>query len=151
MLYSQADESNVRDPKVLIIDNIGLLASIYKYADVAYIGGAFGSGLHNILEPAVYGCPLLFGPKHHNFPEAAELISVGGAKSISNKEEFQKAVNDYLNEAPKDAILHYCENKRGASKKCGMEFLTKPLTQLRISRFKVKKRETILRLSPVKY
>ena len=103
--------------KALIIDNIGLLASIYKYADVAYIGGAFGSGLHNILEPAVYGCPLLFGPKHHNFPEAAELISFGGAKSISNKEEFQKAVNDYLNEAPKDAILHYCENKRGASKK----------------------------------
>ena len=117
LLYSQANESNVRDPKVLIIDNIGLLASIYKYADVAYIGGAFGSGLHNILEPAVYGCPLLFGPKHHNFPEAAELISFGGAKSISNKEEFQKAVNDYLNEAPKDAILHYCENKRGASKK----------------------------------
>ena len=117
LLYSQADESNVRDPKVLIIDNIGLLASIYKYADVAYIGGAFDSDLHNILEAAVYGCPLLFGPKHHNFPEAAELISVGGAKSISNKEEFQKAVNDYLNEAPKDDILQYCESKRGASEK----------------------------------
>ncbi len=117
LLYSQADESNVRDTQVLIIDNIGLLASIYKYADVAYIGGAFGSGLHNILEAAVYGCPLLFGPMHHNFPEATGLISVGGAKSISNKEEFQKAVNDYLKEAPKDAIIHYCENKRGASKK----------------------------------
>tara|TARA_B100000900_G_scaffold32531_1_gene24595 strand:- start:275 stop:1426 length:1152 start_codon:yes stop_codon:yes gene_type:complete len=117
LLYSQADESNIREPQILIIDNIGLLASIYKYADVAYIGGAFGSGLHNILEAAVYGCPLLFGPKHQNFPEAGELISIGGAKSISNKETFQKAVTDYLEEAPKDAILKYCENKRGASKK----------------------------------
>ena len=76
LLYSQADESNVGDTQVLIIDNIGLLASIYNYADVAYIGGAFDSDLHNILEAAVYGCPLLFGPKHHNFPEAAELISL---------------------------------------------------------------------------
>ena len=117
LLYSQADESNVRCAQVLIIDNIGLLASIYKYADVAYIGGAFGSGLHNILEAAVYGCPLVFGPKHHKFPEAAELISTGGAKSISNKETFQKAVTHYLDEAPKDAIIQYCKSKRGASEK----------------------------------
>ena len=117
LLYSQANESNVKDAQVLIIDNIGLLASIYKYADVAYIGGAFGSGLHNILEAAVYGCPLIFGPKHHNFPEAAELMSTGGAKSISNKEAFQKAVADYLEEAPKNAILQYCKSKRGASEK----------------------------------
>lgn len=117
LLYSQTNESNVKDAQVLIIDNIGLLASIYKYADVAYIGGAFGSGLHNILEASVYGCPLLFGPKHNNFPEAAELISIGGAKSISNKEAFQKAVADYLDEAPKDAIIQYFESKRGASEK----------------------------------
>ena len=83
---------NVKELKLLIIDNIGSLASIYKYADVAYIGGAFGSGLHNILEAAVYGCPIVFGPKYHNFPEATDLISIGGAKSISNKETFQKAV-----------------------------------------------------------
>ena len=117
LLYSQANESNVRHARVLIIDNIGLLAYIYKYANVAYIGGAFGSGLHNILEAAVYGCPIVFGPKHHNFPEAAEMISTGGAKSISNKETFQKAVTEYLDEAPKDAIIQYCEIKRGASEK----------------------------------
>ena len=117
LLYSQANESNVRDTQVLIIDNIGLLASIYNYADVAYIGGAFDSDLHNILEAAVYGCPLLFGPKHHNFPEAAELIRLGGAKSIRNKITFKKALAKYLEEAPKDVILQYCKNKRGASEK----------------------------------
>lgn len=117
LLYSKSDEGNVRDYQVLIIDNIGLLASIYKYADVAYIGGAFGSGLHNILEAAAYGCPLLFGPKYQNFIEAVELIGVGGAVSINNKETFQKAISDYLEKAPKDVILKYCENKRGASEK----------------------------------
>ena len=117
LLYSQADEVNVKEHQTLIIDNIGSLASIYKYADVAYIGGAFGSGLHNILEAAAYGCPLLFGPKYHNFPEAVELISIGGAKSIRNKETFQKALYDYFEKVPKDVILKYCENKRGASEK----------------------------------
>ena len=117
LLYSQANEGNVKDHKILIIDNIGSLASIYKYADVAYIGGGFGSGLHNILEAAAYGCPLLFGPKYHNFPEAVELISIGGAKSIRNKETFQKALYDYFEKVPKDVILKYCENKRGASEK----------------------------------
>ena len=117
LLYSQANEGNVRDHQVLIIDNIGLLASIYKYADVAYIGGAYGSGLHNILEAAAYGCPLLFGPKYHNFPEAAELIGVGGAISINNKKTFQKAISYYFDKAPKDDILQYCESKRGASEK----------------------------------
>lgn len=117
LLYSEANKQNVTEAHTLIIDNIGLLASIYRYADVAYIGGAFGSGLHNILEAAVYGCPLLFGPKHHNFPEAAELINIGGAKSVNNDQAFQKAVSDYLTNKPQAAIQSYCQSKRGATEK----------------------------------
>lgn len=117
VLYSQATSQNIRDARVLIIDNIGLLASIYRYADVAYIGGAFGSGLHNILEAAVYGCPLIFGPKHHNFPEAEDLLTLGGALSVSNAQSFEKAVAHFLTKPPKNAIQAYCQNKRGATEK----------------------------------
>jgi len=75
---------------VLFIDNIGMLSSIYAYADYAYIGGAFKSGLHNILEPAVFGPAVFFGPKIKKFPEAAWMISLGYAFSISNTKEFSK-------------------------------------------------------------
>lgn len=76
---------------VLIIDNIGMLSSIYAYADYAYVGGAFGSGLHNILEPAVFGIPIFFGPKIKKFPEAAWLIKLGYATSIDSTTSFSTA------------------------------------------------------------
>ncbi|AQG81798.1 3-deoxy-D-manno-octulosonic acid transferase [Spirosoma montaniterrae] len=75
----------------LLIDNIGLLASLYQYGDFAYIGGAFGEGLHNILEPATFGVPVFFGPEISDFPEATELIQAGGAFSIGSTAEFEKA------------------------------------------------------------
>lgn len=81
------------DADVLVIDNIGMLSSIYAYADYAYVGGAFGSGLHNILEPAVFGCPIFFGPKIKKFPEAAWLMKLGYAKSINSTETFSNEFN----------------------------------------------------------
>lgn len=117
LLYSQANESNIKDVKILIIDNIGLLASVYQYADVAYIGGAFGGGLHNILEAAIYGCPIIFGPKYQNFPEANKLIQLGGANSVSNNKEFEEAINTFLNNSPKSTIRNYCLAQTGATKK----------------------------------
>ena len=117
LLYSKANESNIGDSQVLIIDNIGLLASIYKYADVTYVGGAFGSGLHNILEAAIYGCPIIFGPKYQNYPEAKSLIQLGGAISVSNKKEFKEAIKTFLNNCPKTAIRDYCQTQTGATKK----------------------------------
>lgn len=117
LLYSQANEIDLRDIQILIIDNIGLLKNIYRYADVAYVGGAFEHGLHNILEAAVYGCPIIFGPKYQNFPEAEALIKLNGAISVSNNKEFTDAVNTFLNNSPNTAIINFCQAKTGASLK----------------------------------
>lgn len=83
--------------RMLWIDNIGMLSRLYHYADVAYVGGAWGTGLHNILEAAVFGCPVLFGPKHHQFPEAAELIAAEGAFSIQEGAELRARLTQLLN------------------------------------------------------
>ena len=72
---------------VLILDNVGMLLSVYALGNMAYVGGAFGKGLHNILEPAACGLPVIFGPEHSKFIEASELIKHKGALSISNKEQ----------------------------------------------------------------
>ena len=86
--YSVLKMTPETDVDVLFIDNIGMLASIYAYADYAYVGGAFASGLHNILEPAVFGPPVFFGTNIQKFPEAAWMISLGYAYSISNTNTF---------------------------------------------------------------
>jgi 3-deoxy-D-manno-octulosonic-acid transferase len=89
LLYSQlsAGSRAATESPVLIIDNIGLLSRIYRYAHTCYIGGAFGAGLHNTLEAAVYGKPVLFGPEYSKFMEAEGLIEAGGGFSISNEAE----------------------------------------------------------------
>lgn len=83
--YSQANLETIKQAEVLIMDNMGMLSALYHYAHLAYIGGGFGKGIHNTLEAAVYGIPLLFGPKHHKFLEAKELIANGGAFVIENE------------------------------------------------------------------
>lgn len=84
--------------RVLIIDNIGLLSSLYGYATVAYVGGAFGKGLHNVLEAAVFGAPVLFGPRIQRFPEAGELIAAGGARSVASAEELDQYLTQWLDD-----------------------------------------------------
>ncbi|MDR0891371.1 MAG: 3-deoxy-D-manno-octulosonic acid transferase [Mediterranea sp.] len=86
--YTRADEQNVARADCLIIDCFGLLSSIYRYGEVAYIGGGFGVGIHNTLEAAVYGIPVIFGPKYQKFQEAVQLIETGGAYSINTYEEL---------------------------------------------------------------
>ncbi|HSG68734.1 MAG TPA: glycosyltransferase N-terminal domain-containing protein [Bacteroidales bacterium] len=87
--------------QVLIIDTIGVLSSIYRYADIAYIGGAFGSGLHNIQEPAVNGMPVIFGPSYHKFREAVDLVKMGGAFSIRTSAGLNEVVGALLNDQEK--------------------------------------------------
>ena len=87
------------DARVLIIDNIGLLSSAYRYANVAVVGGGFGKGIHNILEPACWGLPVLFGPNHLKFREAVELLREGGAFSFSNYDEFRDIINMLLSDS----------------------------------------------------
>lgn len=87
--YSQLLKDANSKSDILLIDNIGMLMRIYAMADFAYVGGGFGTGLHNILEPAAFGIPVTFGPIHNKFPEAASMIKAGGAMEVNNKSDFQ--------------------------------------------------------------
>lgn len=93
--YSELSETS-HDARVLIIDNIGMLSSAYRYAHIAAIGGGFGKGIHNILEPACWGIPIVFGPNHEKFKEALDLKTLGGAKSYSTFEEFKNILDFWL-------------------------------------------------------
>lgn len=91
--YSQLLDNNPKNHEVLIIDTIGLLTKIYSYANVAYVGGGFATGLHNTLEPAVFGIPVIIGPEYSGFVEAESLVKLKGLLSIKNAAQFQKQVN----------------------------------------------------------
>jgi 3-deoxy-D-manno-octulosonic-acid transferase len=90
ILYSSFDEKEAKDKTVLIVDTIGLLSNIYKYADMAVIGGGFGKSIHNTLEPAAFGIPVLFGPKYHKFQEAKDFIEIGAGFCFSNYEDLKQ-------------------------------------------------------------
>ncbi len=94
VLHSNKDEVNISDYDVLIIDCIGLLSKLYSYADIAYVGGAMGStGLHNILEPATFGVPIVIGKNYGEFPEAIRLRDLAGLFSIKNASECSEILN----------------------------------------------------------
>lgn len=106
----------------LIIDCFGILSSIYRYADVAYIGGGFGAGIHNILEAAVYGIPVIWGPNYQKFKEAKDLINAKGGHAVHDKKELDLLLDRYLTQ--KEAIeqdgnysAHYVKQNLGASDK----------------------------------
>ena len=86
------------DARVLIIDNIGMLSSAYKYAYIAEVGGGFGSGIHNILEPACWTIPVLFGPNHENYKEAVDLLSENGAMTFDTFEAFSEILDKLLSD-----------------------------------------------------
>ncbi len=127
--YSEANENNLENADVLIIDSIGLLSSLYKYGDIAYIGGGFGKGIHNILEAATFGLPVIFGPNYQSFKEAKELISLGGAISITNHKQLVTILDQFLSDIEiiknKGSIAsQYVSNNRGATEKI-MEYISK--------------------------
>jgi 3-deoxy-D-manno-octulosonic-acid transferase len=104
-LYSETNEKEIGDKDCLIIDCFGLLSSIYRYGEIAYIGGGFGAGIHNILEAAVYGIPVIFGPNYKKFREARELIELKGGFSIVNATELNELI-DQLSSGPDQELLH---------------------------------------------
>jgi 3-deoxy-D-manno-octulosonic-acid transferase len=137
ILFSELTNSNRQlaidgqHANILIIDNIGMLSRLYKYATITYIGGGFGKGIHNTLEAAVYGKPVLFGPAYHKFNEAIDLVNNGGAISINNAEDcissIQKLIRDdctyikssekskdyvYTNKGATEKIMKYIQEKR---------------------------------------
>lgn len=109
--FSKINDIDIIDYKILIIDSIGLLSSIYKYGSVAYIGGGFGAGIHNILEPAVFGLPVIFGPNHEKFKEATDLKLLKGGWSVKNSKQLENVLNILLNNPAKlSASSEICKN-----------------------------------------
>ena len=94
--YTDATPESVKDAEVLIVNCFGLLSSIYHYADVTYVGGGFGVGIHNTLEAAVWGVPVIFGPNNQRFQEAQGLKACGGGLEISNADEFRLVMQRFL-------------------------------------------------------
>lgn len=112
--------------QILIIDNIGMLSSLYQYGKMAYIGGGFGAGIHNTLEAVAFGLPVIFGPKYEKFQEAKDLIALESAKSISTSEELEVAFNDFKNYQPASvSAKKYVEDKKGSTEQI-IEMITKP-------------------------
>ncbi|MBT8261062.1 MAG: 3-deoxy-D-manno-octulosonic acid transferase, partial [Bacteroidia bacterium] len=100
VLYSEKEKKNLNEFDVLIIDTIGLLSKIYSYADIAYVGGALGNtGLHNTLEPAIFGVPIIIGNHFKKFPEAIEMLQNGGLFSVPNQDQFDEILNKLVNQA----------------------------------------------------
>lgn len=115
-------DGNSADSRVLIIDNIGMLSSAYRYASVAAVGGGFGKGIHNILEPACWGIPVLFGPNYHKFREATDLIEAEGAASFSDFSEFKSILDRWLDDQKiylkaAESAGHYIRENTGATRK----------------------------------
>lgn len=120
--YSRVTEKRIQNADCLIIDCFGLLSSIYRYGEVAYIGGGFGVGIHNTLEAAVYGIPVIFGSKYQKFMEAVQLIENKGAYSIKNYEDFSSLMDSFLSnkaflQETGNNAGHYVTSNAGATEK----------------------------------
>jgi 3-deoxy-D-manno-octulosonic-acid transferase len=96
VFYSELTGETAESARVLIIDGIGYLSSLYQYATIAYIGGGFGVGIHNILEAATFGKPVIFGPNYEKFREAVDLVRLGGAFPVKDASELKQIVNKLL-------------------------------------------------------
>jgi 3-deoxy-D-manno-octulosonic-acid transferase len=111
VLFSEKENENLADFEVFIIDTIGILTKIYSYADIAYVGGGFvNKGLHNILEPATFGIPIVIGPYYSHFAEATALINLEGCISISNQNQLNDSFENLIsNEDIRHEKGHICE------------------------------------------
>lgn len=120
VLYSGYTQTK-NQARVLIINNIGLLSTLYRYADIVYIGGGFGKSIHNTLEPAAFGVPIIFGPKYKKFIEAVYFVKNDGAFSFENSVQLQKIISNLLEiEARKkaaDVLLTYMSANAKATEK----------------------------------
>ncbi|WP_435413502.1 3-deoxy-D-manno-octulosonic acid transferase [Psychroserpens mesophilus] len=106
VLFSDMQNQNIKDAPVFVMDTIGLLTKIYSYADMAYVGGAMGTtGLHNILEPAVFGVPIIIGSNYDKFPEAQLMIKNGGVFSVNNFNILEKKLNELVKNSDKRVQL----------------------------------------------
>jgi 3-deoxy-D-manno-octulosonic-acid transferase len=121
VLFSEKENQRLANFDVMIVDTIGLLTKIYSYADAVYVGGGFKTGLHNILEPATFGVPIVIGPEYSKFKEALDLVELKGCISVNNQEEFSSIFNrlktdqGYRNETG-EINQNYIQQNKGATK-----------------------------------
>lgn len=120
--YSRAEAGTVAEARVLLMDNVGLLSQLYRFGHFAYIGGAFGKGLHNTLEAAAFGMPLFFGPTYHKFQEAQDLVALGCAFPVSSGKELLAAFAPLFHREDarltvQDLSLDYVHDHSGATRK----------------------------------
>lgn len=119
-LYSELGSDSSFDYDVLIINSIGLLSKIYHYGNIAYVGGGFGVGIHNILEPATFSLPIIIGPNYEKFQEAKDLVSLGACVVVNNYESLEKQLTQWItnhNEAVENGRIasNYILENRGAT------------------------------------
>lgn len=112
----------LREATLLVIDTIGMLSGVYRYGQLAYIGGGFGRGIHNTLEAATWGMPVLFGPKYEAFAEAVELVALGVAASVSGAEELKATVAAWVGDPETlqrrgGSAGEYVRSRAGATRK----------------------------------
>ncbi len=119
--YSQANAQSINEARILLIDNIGMLSALYKYGKIAFIGGGFGTGIHNTLEPIAFGLPVIFGPRYQKFMEAKNLVKMEAAFSIQNHAEFEtiftqlKSASAYQKAVQNTAV--FLTKNKGASER----------------------------------
>ncbi|MBP4140709.1 3-deoxy-D-manno-octulosonic acid transferase [Flavobacterium sp. P4023] len=111
VLFTEKEGQNLADFDVFIIDTVGILTKIYSYADIAYVGGGFGNpGVHNLLEPATFGVPIVIGPNYSHFPEATALVNIEGCSVITNAKELKETfINLIRNDDIRNEKGHICE------------------------------------------
>ena len=120
--YTQTNEETVAEADVLLIDCFGLLSSVYHYGQVAYVGGGFGVGIHNVLEAAVWGMPVVFGPNNKHFQEAQGLIAAHGGFEVSNVDDLAQLMNRFETDSEMlqqsaQSAARYVEKLTGATQK----------------------------------
>jgi 3-deoxy-D-manno-octulosonic-acid transferase len=125
--YSEANTVNVKDAEVMIVDNIGMLSSLYRYGTIGFIGGGFGEGIHNILEACVCGLPVIFGPNYLKFSEAIDLLALGGAFCVNNSEDLRRTFSLLTGEPPiiqiaSEISSNYVRKKCGATERIYIDY-----------------------------
>lgn len=123
--YSNLHNGKAETAQTLIIDNIGLLSSLYQYASIAYIGGGFGVGIHNTLEAAAFGIPVIFGPKYDKFQEAKDLIALTAARSIETESDLSAAFTHFRAHKEAGKIAQKYVNEKTGSTRQILEFIEK--------------------------
>lgn len=123
ILYSEKEDKNLNDYQVFIIDTIGILTKIYSYADIAYVGGGFiKSGIHNVLEPATFGVPIVIGPNYNKFNEAVELVNIKACVVVENSQKLSVLLSEFFHDKQKkkevgERALEYVIDRTGATLK----------------------------------